>query len=44
MGMHNLETSIRSFARACITCAVSGEGGAVVFRKDTISKTYHAYF
>jgi len=44
MGIHNLETSIRSFARACITCAVSEKVELWFSVKDTISKTYHACF
>jgi isocitrate dehydrogenase len=44
MGMHNLEGSIRSFARACIANALS-EGTPIWFAgKDTISKVYHAAF
>jgi len=44
MGIHNLETSIRSFARACITYALSEKVDLWFSVKDTISKTYHAYF
>ena len=44
MGIHNLEKSIRSFARACITCALSEKMELWFSVKDTISKTYHAYF
>ena len=44
MGIHNLETSIRSFARACITYALSEKTDLWFSVKDTISKTYHAYF
>ena len=44
MGIHNLEKSIRSFARACITCALSEKVDLWFSVKDTISKTYHAYF
>lgn len=44
MAMHNLEGSIRSFARSCINYALS-EGIDLWFgAKDTISKTYHGYF
>jgi isocitrate dehydrogenase len=44
MGVHNLDRSIRSFARACIRYA-TGEGIDIWFAvKDTISKTYHARF
>ena len=44
MGIHNLEKSIRSFARACITYALSEKVDLWFSVKDTISKTYHAYF
>ena len=44
MGMHNLENSIRSFARACITYALSEKQQLWFGAKDTISKTYHALF
>ncbi len=44
MGIHNLEKSIRSFARACITYALSEKVELWFSVKDTISKTYHAYF
>ena len=44
MGIHNLEKSIRSFARACITYALSEKLPLWFSAKDTISKTYHAYF
>ena len=44
MGIHNLEKSIRSFARACIRCALSEQVDLWFSVKDTISKTYHAYF
>ncbi len=44
MGIHNLEKSIRSFARSCINYAIS-EGVELWFStKDTISKKYHAFF
>ena len=44
MGIHNLEKSIRSFAKSCINYAL-GENVDVWFSmKDTISKKYHAYF
>jgi isocitrate dehydrogenase len=44
MGMHNLDRSIRSFARSCLAYAV-GEKVDIWFAvKDTISKTYHARF
>lgn len=44
MGIHNLEKSIRSFARSCITCAVNEKLPLWFSAKDTISKKYHAYF
>ncbi|MGE5256580.1 MAG: NADP-dependent isocitrate dehydrogenase [Hyphomicrobiales bacterium] len=44
MGIHNLEKSIRSFARACIAYALSEKVDLWFSVKDTISKTYHAYF
>jgi isocitrate dehydrogenase len=44
MGMHNLEGSIRSFARACLAYAVSERLDLWFGAKDTISKTYHAAF
>jgi isocitrate dehydrogenase len=44
MGIHNLETSIRSFARACIRYALSEKVDLWFSVKDTISKTYHACF
>jgi len=44
MGIHNLEKSIRSFACACITYALSEKMDLWFSVKDTISKTYHAYF
>src|SRR3970040_1902328 len=44
MGMHTVDASIRSFARACLTYAI-GEKLEIWFgAKDTISKTYHARF
>jgi isocitrate dehydrogenase len=44
MGMHNTETSIRSFARSCVQFAID-EGVNLWFGvKDTISKTYHGLF
>ncbi len=44
MGIHNLEKSVRSFAKSCINYAL-GEKVDVWFSvKDTISKKYHAYF
>ncbi len=44
MGIHNLEKSIRSFARACIHCALSERIDLWFSMKDTISKQYHAFF
>jgi isocitrate dehydrogenase len=44
MGIHNLEKSIRSFARACITYALSEKIDLWFSVKDTISKRYHSYF
>jgi isocitrate dehydrogenase len=44
MGMHNLEKSIRSFARSCITYALSERVELWFSAKDTISKKYHAFF
>jgi isocitrate dehydrogenase len=44
MGIHNLEKSIRSFARSCIRCALSERVDLWFSMKDTISKTYHGYF
>jgi isocitrate dehydrogenase len=44
MGMHNIESSIRSFARACLNYAVSEKVDLWFGAKDTISKTYHARF
>jgi isocitrate dehydrogenase len=44
MGVHNLDHSIRNFARACIQYATE-QGLDIWFAsKDTISKTYHARF
>jgi isocitrate dehydrogenase len=44
MGMHNLDNSIKSFARACITYAISQKVDIWFAAKDTISKEYHAKF
>jgi len=44
MGIHNLETSIRSFARSCINYALSERIDLWFSMKDTISKKYHAFF
>ena len=43
-GVHNLDDSIRSFARACITYAVSEKTDLWFSGKDTISKVYHGAF
>ena len=44
MGMHNTEKSIRSFARACINYSLGEHCDLWFGAKDTISKTYHAFF
>ncbi len=44
MGIHNLEKSIRSFARSCINLALAERMDLWFSTKDTISKKYHAYF
>lgn len=44
LAMHNLESSIRSFARACINYALSEKVDLWFSAKDTISKVYHGYF
>lgn len=44
MGIHNTEKSIRSFARACINYALGERCDLWFGAKDTISKTYHAFF
>jgi len=44
MGIHNLEKSIRSFARSCINYALSERIDLWFSMKDTISKKYHAFF
>ncbi|RJO74025.1 MAG: NADP-dependent isocitrate dehydrogenase [Myxococcales bacterium] len=44
MGQHNIDQSIRSFARACIAYAVSEKIELWFGAKDTISKIYHARF
>ena len=43
-GVHNLDNSIRSFARACITFALSERIDLWFGAKDTISKIYDAQF
>jgi len=44
MGIHNLEKSIRSFAKSCINYALEEKVDVWFSMKDTISKKYHAYF
>lgn len=44
MGIHNLEKSVRSFARSCIHYALSDKIDLWFSMKDTISKKYHAFF
>jgi isocitrate dehydrogenase len=44
MGMHNTESSIRSFARACINYALGEKIDLWFGAKDTISKQYHGFF
>ena len=44
LGMHNLDASIRSFARACFTYALSVRQDLWFATKDTISKTYDHRF
>jgi isocitrate dehydrogenase len=44
MGTHNVEKSIRSFAKACINYAVSEKIDIWFGTKDTISKLYHGFF
>lgn len=43
-GMHNLDSSIRSFARSCMTYALDQKIDLWFSTKDTISKTYDARF
>jgi isocitrate dehydrogenase len=43
-GIHNTEKSIRSFAQSCIQYAINRKLPLWFATKDTISKTYHAYF
>lgn len=43
-GVHNLESSIRSFARACIKYALSERIDMWFSAKDTIAKIYHGAF
>jgi isocitrate dehydrogenase len=44
MGIHNTEKSIRSFAHACLNYALGEKCDLWFGAKDTISKTYHAFF
>jgi len=44
MGMHNTDSSIRSFAKACVAYALSEKVDLWFCAKDTISKVYHARF
>ena len=43
-GVHNLDASIRSFAKACLAYALSERISIWFGAKDTISKTYHGRF
>lgn len=43
-GMHNLESSVKSFARSCFSYAVSQKQDLWFASKDTISKKYDHYF
>ncbi len=44
MGMHNLDSSIESFARACFNFALSAKQDLWFSAKDTISKVYDGHF
>ncbi|MCB0323465.1 MAG: NADP-dependent isocitrate dehydrogenase [Bdellovibrionales bacterium] len=44
MTMHNLDASITSFVKACLTYAIAEKTDLWFGAKDTISKTYHARF
>ncbi|HHY60752.1 MAG TPA: NADP-dependent isocitrate dehydrogenase [Clostridia bacterium] len=44
LGMHNLDSSIRSFARACFTYALDTKQDLWFATKDTISKVYDHTF
>jgi isocitrate dehydrogenase len=44
MCIHNTESSIRSFAKACIHYAISEKADLWFGAKDTISKQYHGFF
>ena len=43
-GIHNTERSVRSFAISCIRYAIQQRVPLWFAAKDTISKTYHAFF
>ena len=43
-GVHNLDASIRSFAKACLAYALSEKMDVWFTGKDTISKIYHGAF
>jgi len=43
-GMHNLDNSIRSFARCCMTYALEQKQDLIFSAKDTISKIYDRQF
>jgi len=43
-GVHNLDASIRSFAKACLAYALSEKMDLWFTGKDTISKVYHGAF
>ncbi len=44
MGIHNIEKSIRSFAKSCINYAINEKVDLWFGAKDTISKQYHGFF
>ena len=44
LGMHNLDSSIESFARACFRFALDQKQDLWFSTKDTISKTYDGHF
>jgi isocitrate dehydrogenase len=44
MAIHNIEDSMRSFAKACIMYAIDQKVNLWFGAKDTISKTYHGRF
>ncbi len=44
MGMHNTSSSIKSFAKSCISYALAEKIDLWFCAKDTISKVYHAKF